>query len=109
LWGPPQFTDPLAFAFRIYRNYDGAGAGFGETYVSSTSGRSEQSRGVFRPAPVGWCHDYHRSQQGLGRTNLLAKSVRVLLHWAKRQSINIALMICRPLSASRILISLIPV
>ncbi len=37
LWGPPSPTDPGAFAFRIYRNYDGMGGAFGETGVSSTS------------------------------------------------------------------------
>ncbi|HMD70715.1 MAG TPA: glycoside hydrolase family 44 protein [Bryobacteraceae bacterium] len=37
LWGPPSPTDPVAFAFRMYRNYDGTGGAFGETGVSSTS------------------------------------------------------------------------
>ncbi len=37
LWAPPLATDPGAFAFRIYRNYDGAGHGFGETTTQSTS------------------------------------------------------------------------
>src|ERR1017187_1120628 len=37
LWGPPSPTDPGAFAFRIYRNYDGMGGAFGETSVQSTS------------------------------------------------------------------------
>jgi len=34
LWGPPVTTDPGAFAFRMYRNYDGAGAHFGDYSVS---------------------------------------------------------------------------
>jgi uncharacterized protein (TIGR03437 family) len=37
LWGPPRPTDPGAFAFRIYRNYDGMGGAFGETSVQSVS------------------------------------------------------------------------
>ena len=37
LWGPPGPTDPVAFAFRMYRNYDGMGGAFGETGVQSTS------------------------------------------------------------------------
>ena len=41
LWDPPSFSEPGAFAFRIYRNYDGAGGAFGETAVSAVS--SDQS------------------------------------------------------------------
>ena len=37
LWSPPDATDPGAFAFRMYRNPDGAGYGFGDTSVSATS------------------------------------------------------------------------
>ncbi|HVN76934.1 MAG TPA: glycoside hydrolase family 44 protein, partial [Thermoanaerobaculaceae bacterium] len=37
LWGPPASSDPGAFAFRMYRNADGAGHGFGETAVRATS------------------------------------------------------------------------
>ena len=37
LWGPPNFTDPGAFAFRMYRNADGAGHGFGESGVHAAS------------------------------------------------------------------------
>jgi hypothetical protein len=42
LWGPPKATDPGAFAFRIYRNYDGKGSGYGDVWVRSTS--SDQDR-----------------------------------------------------------------
>ncbi|MDQ1300333.1 MAG: hypothetical protein QG637_250 [Chloroflexota bacterium] len=42
LWSPPALTAPGAFAFRIYRNYDGAGAKFGEVSVAATS--SDQSK-----------------------------------------------------------------
>jgi len=37
LWAPPNATDPGAFAFRMYRNYDGAGAGFGDVSTLATS------------------------------------------------------------------------
>ncbi|MGP8060883.1 MAG: glycoside hydrolase family 44 protein [Acidimicrobiales bacterium] len=37
LWGPPSSSQPGAFAFRMYRNYDGDGSKFGDTSVSSTS------------------------------------------------------------------------
>src|SRR5271163_5293199 len=37
MWSPPQPTDPLAYSFRIYRNYDGAGGQFGDRSVTSTS------------------------------------------------------------------------
>ncbi len=38
LWSPPAATDPGAFAFRLYRNVDGAGGRFGNTGVRATSG-----------------------------------------------------------------------
>ncbi|MDR3577630.1 MAG: glycoside hydrolase family 44 protein [Anaerolineaceae bacterium] len=37
LWGPPAFTDPGAYAFRMYRNYDGSGAMFGDTSFQANS------------------------------------------------------------------------
>lgn len=37
LWAMTANTDPGAFAFRMYRNYDGAGAQFGETSLQATS------------------------------------------------------------------------
>jgi len=37
LWGDVLSTQPLAFAFRMYRNYDGAGHGFGDTSVQAIS------------------------------------------------------------------------
>ena len=42
IWGPPKPTDPGAFAFRIYRNYDGIGGAFGETGVQATSADQSQ-------------------------------------------------------------------
>lgn len=36
-WGPPVPSDPVAFAFQMFRNYDGIGGAFGETSVEATS------------------------------------------------------------------------
>lgn len=37
LWGAPKSADPGAYAFRIYRNYDGKGSRFGDIWVNSQS------------------------------------------------------------------------
>ena len=37
LWGPPSSSQPGAFAFRLYRNYDSAGNGFGDISVQAAS------------------------------------------------------------------------
>jgi hypothetical protein len=37
LWAPPTSSQPGAFAFRMYRNYDGLGRGFGDTGVLASS------------------------------------------------------------------------
>jgi hypothetical protein len=37
LWDPPTAAQPLAFAFRMYRNYDGNGGAFGDTGVTANS------------------------------------------------------------------------
>ena len=37
LWGPPTSAQPGAFAFRMYRNYDGSGSAFGDVGVSAAS------------------------------------------------------------------------
>jgi hypothetical protein len=37
LWDPPTSAQPGAFAFRMYRNYNGAAGKFGETSVRATS------------------------------------------------------------------------
>lgn len=37
LWSPPAATDPGAFAFRMYLNYDGKGSGFGDVGVTASS------------------------------------------------------------------------
>src|SRR5580693_636249 len=36
-WIVPKPTDPVAYSFRVYRNFDGAGGQFGDVAVSSTS------------------------------------------------------------------------
>lgn len=42
LWSPPAFDEPGAFAFRIYRNYDGSGGSFGDWSVKADS--SDQAK-----------------------------------------------------------------
>jgi len=42
LWDPPTATEPGAFAFRLYRNYDGTGQGFGNLSVQATSANPGQ-------------------------------------------------------------------
>ncbi|MFN8528332.1 MAG: glycoside hydrolase family 44 protein [Anaerolineae bacterium] len=42
MWDPPTPDQPAAYAFRMYRNYDGKGSGFGETSVHAAS--SDQGR-----------------------------------------------------------------
>jgi len=41
LWSPPSSEQPAAFAFRIYRNYNGAGASFGDISVQAISSDQE--------------------------------------------------------------------
>lgn len=38
LWDPPKAAQPGAYAFRMYRNYDGAGGAFGDVAVQAASG-----------------------------------------------------------------------
>lgn len=42
LWGPPSIMQPGAFAFRMFRNYDGAGGKFGDTRVRAVSGDQDK-------------------------------------------------------------------
>ena len=42
LWDPPSSAQPGAMAFRLYRNYDGAGSAFGDTSVRATSTDQEK-------------------------------------------------------------------
>src|SRR6202041_4163362 len=37
MWSAPGAQDPIAYAFRMFRNYDGNGSQFGETSVSAVS------------------------------------------------------------------------
>ena len=37
MWNTPAPTDPIAYAFRLYRDYDGNGGRFGETSVQASS------------------------------------------------------------------------
>lgn len=42
IWVAPEPQQPVAYAFRMYRNYDGAGGAFGETSVRAVSTDSAQ-------------------------------------------------------------------
>ena len=42
MWSPPTSSQPAAFSFRIYLNYDAQGSYFGETYVQSSSADQTQ-------------------------------------------------------------------
>ncbi len=42
LWGPPKSTQPAAYAFRMYLNYDSKGSQYGDIWVRSTSTDQEQ-------------------------------------------------------------------
>jgi len=42
LWGVPEYDDPAAFAFRMYRNYDGQGSAFGNQSLSCSSADQEK-------------------------------------------------------------------
>lgn len=37
MWDPPSSSQPAAYAFRMYRNYDGAGSKFGSLSVAASS------------------------------------------------------------------------
>ncbi len=41
LWAPPAADEPGAFAFRMYRNYDGQGGAFGDVSVSASSNHED--------------------------------------------------------------------
>lgn len=41
LWQPPSPGDPVSYAFRMYRNYDGQGARFGNLSVSAGSSNQD--------------------------------------------------------------------
>jgi len=42
MWSPPAPTDPIAYAFRLFRNYDGQGGQFGDVSVQATSSNQGQ-------------------------------------------------------------------
>jgi len=42
MWNTPAPTDPTAYAFRLYRDYDGAGGEFGNLSVSAASSNQEE-------------------------------------------------------------------
>ena len=42
MWSPPSSAQPAAYAFRMYLNYDGAHAHFGDVSVAATSANQDQ-------------------------------------------------------------------
>lgn len=42
MWDPPKSTDPTAYSFRLFRNYDGQGSQYGDTWVSASSSNQSQ-------------------------------------------------------------------
>jgi Glycoside hydrolase family 44/Bacterial Ig-like domain (group 3) len=42
MWSAPAPTDPIAYSFRMYRNYDGNGGQYGDTWVNATSSDQNQ-------------------------------------------------------------------
>ena len=42
LWGPGKPNEPWAYAYRIFRNYDGKGSQFGDTSVTAKSSDQQQ-------------------------------------------------------------------
>ncbi len=37
IWGPPEWNEPLMFAFKMYRNYDDSGGAFGDESLTAQS------------------------------------------------------------------------
>ncbi len=50
MWSPPAPTDPIAYAFRLYRNFDGQGGRFGETGVAANKHGPDAVIGLRRDA-----------------------------------------------------------
>jgi hypothetical protein len=42
MWSAPAPTDPIAYSFRMYRNYDGRSGQYGDTWVDATSSDQTQ-------------------------------------------------------------------
>jgi hypothetical protein len=42
MWGAPTSSQPAAYAFRMYLNYDGQGSRYGNTWIRSTSSDQDQ-------------------------------------------------------------------
>ncbi len=42
IWGPPSSGQPGAYAFRMYRNYDGSGGAFGDVGIEASSADQSQ-------------------------------------------------------------------
>ena len=78
LWGPAKATDPWAYAFRMYRNYNGHGATFGSTSVRAVS--SNQGRLAVYAATRG--SDGALTMMVINKTGSALRSPIVLRHFA---------------------------
>ena len=63
LWGPPTANQPGAYAFRMYRNYDGQHHTFGDDERARRQRRSRPSRHLCRAAQQRQRPDDHGDQQ----------------------------------------------
>ena len=85
-WDAPQAGDPEANAFRLYRDYDGQGAKFGDQYLTSTSSDQGQLAiyGAQNAATVG--DDDCGDQQDGGRADRADHSRRTVMWTAPQPS-----------------------
>ena len=85
MWGIPKPADPAAFAFRLYRNYDGNGGQYGNTWVHSAS--SDQGKlsvyGAIRAA------DGALTLMIINKTNMNIVSPVHLSHFAAASSAQV--------------------
>ena len=54
LWGPTKASDPWAYAFRMYRNYNGHGGQFGTTSVRAVSADPSRLAVIALTTPRSW-------------------------------------------------------
>jgi hypothetical protein len=85
LWGPTKASDPWAYAFRMYRNYNGHGAKFGTTSVRAVS--SAQGRLAVYAATRG--SDGALTMMVINKTGSTIRSPILLRHFASGQSASV--------------------
>jgi hypothetical protein len=85
LWGPTRATDPWAYAFRMYRNYDGHGGRFGNTSVRAVS--SNQGRLAVYAATRG--SDGAMTVMVVNKTGSSIRTPMQLRHFAAGQTAHV--------------------